>query len=197
MLTRLRLSNFAVIEEAEVSFGDGLTVLTGETGAGKSIVIDALGLVIGARAEAEVIRAGADEAQVEALFDKVPELAARLEALGLPDDGAEVIVRRTVARSGRARAYVNGSLVTVSVLQRLMRGLVDIAGQHEHLALFDSAEHLALLDSLAPTGGDVPGEGKLAAYHRAWAALQAVEAQLAALGGDESQVASRLDFLKF
>ncbi|MCC6335318.1 MAG: DNA repair protein RecN [Myxococcales bacterium] len=197
MLTRLRLSNFAVIEEAEVSFGAGLTVLTGETGAGKSILIDALGLLVGARAEPEVIRAGADEAQVEALFEKVPELAARLGALGLPDDGDEVIVRRTVARSGRARAYVNGSLVTVSVLQRLMRGLVDIAGQHEHLALFDSAEHLALLDSLAPIGGEGQGEGKKTNYLSAWSELQSVESQLCALGGDEAQVASRLDFLKY
>lgn len=201
MLTSLRLSNFAVIEEAEVSFGPGLTVLTGETGAGKSILIDALGLLIGARAEAEVIRAGADEAVVEALFEKTPPLAERLEALGLPDDGAEVSVRRTVGRAGRARAYVNGSLVTVGVLQRLMRGLVDIAGQHEHLALFDPSEHLGLIDRLvshSPTGGEARGEGKqLEAYRAAWSDLQALEAQLTALGGDESQVRARVDFLKF
>jgi DNA repair protein RecN (Recombination protein N) len=196
MLLRLRLSNFAVIEEAEVSFGEGLTVLTGETGAGKSILIDAMGLLVGARAEAEMIRAGADEARVEALFEKVPELAARLEALGLPDEGPEVLVRRTVARSGRARAWVNGSLVTVSVLERLMRGLVDIAGQHEHLALFDPAEHLALLDSFA-FGSEGQGAGSKHAYQGAWRALESIEEQLTALGGDEAQVASRLDFLRF
>lgn len=201
MLTSLRLSNFAVIEEAEVSFGAGLTVLTGETGAGKSILIDALGLLIGARAEAEVIRAGAEEAVVEALFEKTPTLAERLEALGLPDDGPEVSVRRTVGRAGRARAYVNGSLVTVGALQRLMRGLVDIAGQHEHLALFDPSEHLGLIDrlvSLSPTGGEGRGEGKhLEAYRAAWSELQSLEAQRTALGGDESQVRARVDFLKF
>ncbi|MEW6434475.1 MAG: DNA repair protein RecN [Myxococcota bacterium] len=197
MLTSLRLSNFAVIEEAEVSFGPGLTVLTGETGAGKSILIDALGLLIGARAEVEVIRAGADEAVVEALFEKTPVLAERLEALGLPDDGPEVSVRRTVGRAGRARAYVNGSLVTVGVLQRLMRGLVDIAGQHEHLALFDPAEHLGLIDRLVACGSAGGEPGHAAAYRAAWSELQALEAQLTALGGDEAQVGARVDFLKF
>lgn len=200
MLTSLRLSNFAVIEEAEVSFGPGLTVLTGETGAGKSILIDALGLLIGARAEVEVIRAGAEEAVVEALFEKTPALGERLEALGLPDDGAEVSVRRTVGRTGRARAYVNGSLVTVGVLQRLMRGLVDIAGQHEHLALFDPSEHLGLIDRLLTLAPATEGEGEGQAhrkYRESWEALQSLEAQLTALGGDESQVRARVDFLKF
>jgi DNA repair protein RecN (Recombination protein N) len=196
MLTSLRLSNFAVIEEAEVGFGPGLTVLTGETGAGKSILIDALGLLIGARAEAEVIRAGAEEAVVEALFEKSSTLAERLEALGLPDDGPEVCVRRTVGRSGRARAHVNGSLVTVGVLQRLMRGLVDIAGQHEHLALFDASEHLGLVDRLVASGGGA-GEQSLASYREAWSELQRVLAQLAAIGGDEGQVRARVDFLRF
>lgn len=197
MLTSLRLSNFAVIEEAEVQFGPGLTVLTGETGAGKSIVIDALGLLIGARAEAEVIRAGADEARVEALFEKTAVLAERLEALGLPDDGPEVSVRRTVGRQGRARAWVNGSLVTVGVLQRLMRGLVDIAGQHEHLALFDPAEHLGLIDRLVSLSSAAGERKHLDAYRAAWGELEALEAQLAALGGDEAQVRARVDFLKF
>lgn len=197
MLTSLRLSNFAVIEEAEVQFGPGLTVLTGETGAGKSIVIDALGLLIGARAEAEVIRAGADEARVEALFEKTAVLAERLEALGLPDDGPEVSVRRTVGRQGRARAWVNGSLVTVGVLQRLMRGLVDIAGQHEHLALFDPAEHLGLIDRLVSLSSAGAERRHLDAHRAAWGALQALEAQLASLGGDEAQVRARVDFLRF
>jgi len=194
MVTSLRLSNFAVIEEAEVSFGPGLTVLTGETGAGKSILIDALGLLVGGRADPEVIRAGADEAGVEALFEKTPVLAERLEALGLPDDGPEVSVRRTVARSGRARAYVNGSLVTVGVLARLMRGLVDVAGQHEHLALFDPAEHLGLIDRLLAKDGEA---GVLESWRGAWSGLQTIDAQLAAVGGDEAQAQARLDFLKF
>lgn len=193
MLVSLRLKNFAVVEEAEVTFGQGLTVLTGETGAGKSIFIDALGLLIGGRAEAEVIRDGADEASVEGLFERSEALGARLIELGLPDDGPEVGVRRTIGRAGRGRAYVNGSLVTLGVLQRLMRGLVDIAGQHEHMALFDPSEHLALVDRASGLGLD----GARESYAEAWAKLKEIDARLGALGGDEAQVRSRLDFLGF
>ena len=103
MLITLRLKNFAVVEEAEVGFGPGLTVLTGETGAGKSILIDALGLLVGGRAEPDVIRSGADEAVIEGLFERSEVLAARLCELGLPDDGPEVSVRRAFGRQGRGR----------------------------------------------------------------------------------------------
>src|SRR3954447_1638088 len=146
MLLGLRISNIAVMEEAEVAFGAGLTVLTGETGAGKSILVDALGLLLGGRADADVIRAGRDEASVEGVFARTPALAERLEELGIPDLGEEVPVRRVVGRNGRGKAYVNGSLVTVGVLARLTRGFVDIAGQHEHVSLFDSSLHRTLLD---------------------------------------------------
>ncbi len=193
MLSALRLKNFAVVEEAEVGFGPGLTVLTGETGAGKSILIDALGLLVGGRAEAETIRAGADEAVVEGVFARTPALAARLAELGLPDDSAELCVRRLVGRQGRGRVHVNGALVTVGVLQRLMKGQVDIAGQHEHMALLDAAQHLELVDRF----GGLTGGPALRAWDEAWGRLREAEAQLAALGGDESQVAARLDFLAF
>ncbi len=193
MLQTLRLKNLAVVEEAEVAFGPGLTVLTGETGAGKSILIDALGLLVGGRAETDVIRAGADEAVVEGLFERTDVLRARLEEHGLPDDDEEVSVRRTVGRQGRGRAYVNGALVTVGVLQRLMKGQVDIAGQHEHMALLDDGQHLALVDRF----GEVT-EGEVArAWAAAWDALRETNAKLDALGGDEGQVAARIDFLKF
>src|SRR6478672_3716845 len=108
MLAALRIANFAVIEEVEVSFGPGLTVMTGETGAGKSILVDALGLLLGGRAEVEVIRAGAEEAAVEGLFECTEALGARLSELGLPDLGDQVGIRRVVGRSGRGKAYVNG-----------------------------------------------------------------------------------------
>lgn len=194
MLISLRLKNFAVMEEAEVEFCPGLTVMTGETGAGKSILIDALGLLVGGRAEAEVIRSGAEEATLEALFVRTPTLSRRLEELGLPDDGPEVGIRRAIGRSGRGRAWVNGALVTVGVLQRLMRGLVDIAGQHEHMALFDPAEHLALVDRF----GEVSQEGGVwTAWQKAWDQLRELDARLAALGGDEGQVRARVDFLTF
>ena len=191
MLIGLRISNVAVVEEVEVAFGPGLTVLTGETGAGKSILVDALGLLLGGRADADAVRAGCEEACVEGVFRRSEVLAARLEELGLPDLEDEVSVRRVVGRTGRGKAYVNGSLVTVGVLARLMRGVVDIAGQHEHVSLFDPSLHGALLDRHGQL------EGALASYREAFAAVKDVERQMAALGGNEAQVRSRLEFLRY
>ena len=191
MLLGLRISNVAVIEEVEVTFGAGLTVLTGETGAGKSILVDALGLLLGGRADADAIRAGCDEASVEGVFERSPVLAARMEELGLPDLGEEVLVRRVVGRSGRAKAYINGSLVTVGVLARFMRGTVDIAGQHEHVSLFDAGLHRALLDRYGRL------EEQLAAYGRDYAAVADVVSRMEALGGDESRLRERAEFLRF
>jgi DNA repair protein RecN (Recombination protein N) len=191
VLLGLRISNVAVIEEVEVGFGAGLTVLTGETGAGKSILVDALGLLLGGRADADVIRAGRDEASVEGVFARTPALAERLEELGLPDLGEEVLVRRVVGRNGRGKAYVNGSLVTVGVLSRLTRGLVDIAGQHEHVSLFDSSLHRTLLDRY----GNLTEA--LEVYGQHYAAVREVEERMEALGGDEARVRERAEFLRF
>ncbi len=193
MLITLRLKNFAVVEEAEVGFGAGLTVLTGETGAGKSILIDALGLLVGGRAEPDVIRGGADEAVIEGLFERSEILGARLGELGLPDDGPEVSVRRAFGRQGRGRVHVNGALVTVGVLQRLMKGQVDIAGQHEHMALLDAGQHLGLVDRF----GELTEDEVSRKYREAWDRLREANARLQSLGGDESQVAGRIDFLTF
>lgn len=190
MLSVLRISNFAVIEEVEVAFGRGLTVLTGETGAGKSILVDALGLLMGGRADGEVIRAGAEEATVEALLERTPLLAQRLEELGLPTD-EEVSLRRVVGRTGRGKAYVNGALVTVGVLGTLMRGVIDVAGQHEQVRLFDPGLQRELLDGF---GGLSP---ELARYREAYAQIAEVDRKLAALGGDERTVLQRLEFLRF
>ena len=193
MLITLRLKNFAVVEEAEVGFGPGLTVLTGETGAGKSILIDALGLLVGGRAEPDVIRSGAAEAVIEGLFERSEVLSARLNELGLPDDGPEVSVRRAFGRQGRGRVHVNGALVTVGVLQRLMKAQVDIAGQHEHMALLDAGQHLGLVDRF----GELLESNVMTAYRAAWERLRDANARLQGLGGDESQVAGRIDFLTF
>ncbi len=190
MLLALRITNFAVIESAEVEFGRGLTVLTGETGAGKSILVDALSLLLGGRADPELIRSGCEEASVEGILGKDPRLASTLEELGLPDLGEEVSVRRVIGLSGRAKAYVNGALVTVGVLGKVMRGTVDIAGQHEHVALFDSAKHRELLDASGPLGG------ALTAYRAAHALLQEAARQVEDLGGDENRVAERIALLR-
>nr|WP_211193684.1 DNA repair protein RecN [Pyxidicoccus fallax] len=187
----LRISNVAVIEEVEVAFGAGLTVLTGETGAGKSILVDALGLLLGGRADADVIRAGCEEASVEGVFARTPALGTRLEELGLPDLGEEVLVRRVLGRTGRGKVYVNGALVTVGVLSKLTRGAVDIAGQHEHVSLFDSGLHRVLLDRYGAL------DEVLANYFGEYQALREVDARMDALGGDEAKVRERAEFLRF
>src|SRR5713226_4571730 len=169
MLLGLKISNIAVIEEVEVSFAPGLTVLTGETGAGKSILIDSLGLLLGARASADVVRAGCDEASVEAVFAKTPALAARLASMGLPDLSDEVSLRRVIGRTARGRVYVNGALVTVGVLSRVLHGLVDISGQHEYVSVFDPSVHRTILDRAGRA------EPLLDAYHRDFAAVQEIE----------------------
>jgi DNA repair protein RecN (Recombination protein N) len=191
VLLALRISNVAVIEEVEVAFGAGLTVLTGETGAGKSILVDALGLLLGSRADADVIRSGCEEASVEGVFARTPMMAARLEELGLPDLGEEVLVRRVLGRNGRGKAYVNGSLVTVGILARLTRALVDIAGQHEHVSLFDSSLHRTLLDRYGNLGE------ALEVYGQHFDTLREVEERMESLGGDEARVRERAEFLRF
>src|SRR4051794_14275227 len=171
MLELLRVRAFAIIDELEVHFGPGFNVLTGETGAGKSILVDALHLVLGGRSQADSVRTGAEEAEVEALFaPRDPAaLAARLEALGLPSSDGELIVRRVVQREGRSRAYVNGALATASQLHAVTSALLDISGQHEHVGLLDAGKHLDLLDAHAKVAP------LKAAYAEAYAALDAAE----------------------
>lgn len=152
MLTHLIIRNFAIIEYLEIPFKSGFTVLTGETGAGKSIIIDALNLILGGRATAEVIRTDEDEAVVEAIFELGDatrnRIAAWLDAQGM-EAGRELIIRRIVSRSGRNKVFVNGSLTTVTALADITRGLVDISGQHEHYSLLRADEHIDLLDAFA------------------------------------------------
>src|SRR5687767_15736421 len=142
MLRELRIRNFAVVENVTVNFGPGLNVLTGETGAGKSILIDALLLVRGARAQSDVIRADAESATVEAVFavDRHAGVASVLDDAGLAADEGEIVIRRELTRSGRHRAFVNDSPVTVGLLERLGDELVEVHGQHEHQRLLQAPE---------------------------------------------------------
>ena len=165
MLTFLRVRHLAIIDQLEVELGPGLNVITGETGAGKSILIDALSLVLGERAAPELVRTGAKQAEVEALFDigDDPEALARLSASGLEAE-RELVVRRVVLASGRTRAYVNGSLASAGQLAELARGLVDISSQHEHHTLVDPGTHLGYLDAF---GKLEPRREQVAEAHRA------------------------------
>src|SRR5712664_2606407 len=152
MLRELRIRNFAVVENITVTLAPGFNVLTGETGAGKSILVDAILLVRGARAQTDVIRADAETATVEAVF-AVPDggVAAVLNEAGLAVEDGEIVVRRELARSGRHRAFVNDAAVTVGLLERLGDALVQVHGQHEHQRLLEPARQLDLLDRFADT----------------------------------------------
>src|SRR5215475_2419825 len=160
MLTHLQIRDFAIIDAIELELRPGLTVLTGETGAGKSILVDALQLLAGGRAGVEVVRHGAERAEVSAAFElsKVPrELEQWLEEQSLAR-GTELIVRRVVGSDGRSRAYLNGQSVPVQLLREAGNILIDIHGQHEFQSLTRGAAQRELLDgygSLTPLAGQV------------------------------------------
>jgi DNA repair protein RecN (Recombination protein N) len=200
MLTCLRVRNFAIIDRLELELGAGLNVVTGETGAGKSILVDALSLVLGARARPEVVRTGADCAEVEALFDLEgsPEIIARLEAAGIPGAGdaesagfGELVVRRVVQASGRTRAYVNGRLATAAQLAEIAAGLADLSSQHEHHSLTDPAMHLVYLDAFARLEDD------RTRMVEAYEALREAQRALHGAAGAERGREEREDLLAF
>ena len=180
MLTALSIRDVVLIERLDLCFGPNLTVLTGETGAGKSILLDSLGLALGARAESGLIRAGADQASVSASFapSGTHPIHALLEELGLPAE-ADIVLRRAVAKDGRSRAWVNDAPVGAATLKRVGALLVEVQGQHDQMGLADPAMHLRLLDAYA-----IPPElrREVAARHRAWrAALERLHAAEAAI----------------
>ncbi|HKE15091.1 MAG TPA: AAA family ATPase, partial [Kofleriaceae bacterium] len=154
MLRHLRVTNFAILSDVALDFGPELNVLSGETGAGKSLIVEAVNLLRGGRASADIPRAGAEEAVVEAIVDAPDDLRARvaavIEAAGLPaSDGDQVMIRRVIQRGGRSRTYVNGALTTAARLAELGALLIDLSGQHQHQGLVDPARHLEILDAFA------------------------------------------------
>ena len=177
MLRLLRIRNLAVIESIEVEFHPGFTVLTGETGAGKSILVEAVGLLLGARASAELVRTGESLAWIEALFDDA--------------DGTELVVRREISSQGRSRSFVNGALATSATLRELSQRLVELHGQHEHQALLDAATHVPLLDDYAGLGESA---GTVAA---AWATVLELREQLDRSSMDRREREARLELIDF
>ena len=165
MLLSLAVRDFVIVDELALDFSPGFTVLTGETGAGKSILIDALQLALGERAEADVVREGAARAEVGAEFRVGAEAAAWLAANDLQGDGERALLRRIVDAGGRSRAYINGSAVTLTQLRSLGDLLLDVHGQHAHQSLLRPAAQLALLDA---HGGLAAAAREVAAAHAAW-----------------------------
>ncbi len=192
MLTEIRIRNFAVIEEAALTFGPGLNVLSGETGAGKTIIMTALGLLIGGRASPDLIRAGAKEAIVEGIFEFEGEapFAGAVEWLN-EDNPRELVVRRVIAESGRARVSINDHLATVQALARIGEMLVQIYGQHEQQALLQRDNHLAILDRHA--GFDA----ELVEYRTLYEKVRALDTHRAELAQRERERGDRLDIARF
>ncbi|MCC8363315.1 DNA repair protein RecN [Lysobacter sp. A6] len=170
MLTHLAIQDFAVVRAAELDFGPGLTVISGETGAGKSLLVDALGFLSGARADSGVVRHGAQRAELVAVFDlaDAPEAAAWLREQELDDDGQACQLRRTIRADGGSKAWINGRPATIAQLAELAAMLVEIHGQHEHQALMSRASQLALLDAFGRNDARL---ADVQAAARRWTAL--------------------------
>ena len=182
MLRALHIRDFVIVPEAEISFEDGFTVFSGETGAGKSILIDALALTLGERADSTVLRQGATRAEITAVFDCPPSVADWLAANDLAADD-ELILRRVVDAQGRSRAYANGSPVNASQLREIGDHLVDIHGQHAHQSLLRTESQRDMLDSHA---GNQPLRQRVA---HAWKAWRHLEKQLSASEQDAGALA--------
>src|SRR5690606_10783924 len=184
MLRLLRLRDFVIVDSAEIEFGPGFTALTGETGAGKSILLDALGLALGARGDAAMVREGAARADITAEFAADEELDAWLQDRELAGDPGVLLLRRIVEADGRSRALVNGQPATVALLRQIGERLVDIHGQHESQSLMRAGAQRDLLDRFGRL------EKEAAATARAWADWQAAAQALqsAQAGSREAEI---------
>jgi DNA repair protein RecN (Recombination protein N) len=195
MLTELHIQNFAIIDKLDLTLGPGLIILTGETGAGKSIILDAVEMLVGGRADATVVRAGSDAAIVEGVFKLIgPEKEAVNEVLKreeLLDDPNYVTLTREVRREGRNIARVNGRTAGVTLLKEIGASLVDIHGQSEHLSLLDPRAHLGLLDRYAEVSKP------LADYRQTWQKLLAVRRELDEIRQAQADADRRVEFLTF
>jgi DNA repair protein RecN (Recombination protein N) len=192
MLTDLSISNVAIIESLRLSLQPGLTMLTGETGAGKSIIIDAVSLIMGGRASSELIRSGAEEAVVEALFDisPLPELSLMLAEYGFESDG-ELLIKRSISRSGKNRIFINGAMSTLNLLSEISSRLINIYGQHESQTLLRPENQLMLLDSYAGTNG-LRND-----FSNVFRELQSLQERLDKLDQLERETERKLDLLAF
>src|SRR5690242_472458 len=192
MLQLLSISNIALIDDLRVEFDGALNLLTGETGSGKSIIVDALGVLIGGRFTSELLKSGAERGSIEGLFSLTPnpQLSELLENSGL-QNGDELIIRRELSVAGRNKIFINNQLATQSLLRDLRPFLVDIHGQGDQQTLFDPETHLELLDSFA---GDDALRAEVA---EAYDELSRLQRELAALRKDSAEKFQLVDTLQF
>ncbi|MGB3728469.1 MAG: AAA family ATPase, partial [Thermodesulfobacteriota bacterium] len=156
MLLGLTLKNFTIIKDLSVGLSPGLNIITGETGAGKSVIVDAINIILGDKAPAENIKTGQEEAQIEALFDISNDEAIkqRLINSGFDIKSGELLIKRVIYRNSRSRVFINGSLSTLTLLSSITQGLVDIFSQHEHQSLLREENHLKIVDDFGKTADD-------------------------------------------
>src|SRR5689334_4411948 len=192
MLTELRIRNFAIIESLTLPLARGFNVLSGETGAGKSIIVGALGLLLGERASSDLIRTGADRATVEGVFDVAdrPELAVLLDERGIDAEESFVVLKREIVGAGRARAWVNGTTVSAAILAEVGRLLVNLHGQHEAQTLLDPDAQRRILDAFA---GATDAASEVRAAHET---LGSIIREIADLAKRRAEAERRADYLR-
>lgn len=192
MLSGLKIENIAVIEYADINFDDGLNILTGETGAGKSIVIDAINAVLGERTSKDIIRTGCDKARVTAWFDKIPySLYALLSQYDIENEDGGLVISRIISSDGRGSCKVNGYPVTVTMLREIGRNLISICGQHDSQFLLQKDYHLGFIDNIADS------EELLGKYREIYIKSKAIRKKLKSLLKDEDEKERRLDILRY
>ena len=192
MLTELRIRNFAIIEQVTLPLDEGFNVLSGETGAGKSIIVGALGLLLGERASADLIRSGAEKATVEGVFDiaNLKEIAALADERGIDVEDDTLVLKREIAANGRGRAWINGATVTATVLAEIGRQLVNLHGQHDAQTLLDGESQRRVLDAF---GGSVSQADLVRSTH---AELSAVRREITSLSARRAEAEKRADYLR-
>ena len=192
MLTELRIRNFAIIESVTLPLGQGFNVLSGETGAGKSIIVGALGLLLGERASADLIRSGAEKATVEGVFDvaKVRGIAELADERGIDVEDDTLVLKREIAANGRGRAWINGAPVTATVLAEIGRQLVNLHGQHDAQTLLDGESQRRILDAF---GGAEPQSDLV---RRIYGELSGVRREIASLSSRRAEAEKRADYLR-
>ncbi len=192
MLTELNIKNFAIIDSLNITFEKGFNVLTGETGAGKSIIVDAVDLVLGGRASSEMIRSGCEEAVVEAAFDilDVKGVSEKLGEMGIEKDD-NLVIKRTLSVSGKNKVFINGSMATIAMLSDVGEFLVDIHGQHEHQTLMKVERHIDVLDEYAALGSL---RQEMSGIYSEW---NRVKDELESLKSSEADKEKRVDLLRF
>jgi len=193
MLVELRLKNFAIIDEISINFGANLNIITGETGTGKSLIVDAINIILGDKFTADHVKSADRRTSIEALFEVPGDcgIGEKLEQLGIGDSEGELVIKRVFNPGGRNRIYINGSMATLGTLSRVTDGLVNMFGQHEHQSLLKKSNYLSYIDAFSQL------EHEVSAYKASYAEFVRAENELEALRKEEREGAEKEDYLRF